>query len=1335
MKRRTFIQSFAAGAVTLVGLKPPIELRAETASALEAAFRQPPAGAHCKTWWHWMNGNVTTEGITLDIEAMKRVGIRGFQVFQVGTGIPKGPVGYSSAEHAHLLQHAAKEADRLGMEFDIMNCPGWSSSGGPWITPAYSMKQLTWSELLVRSGRKSVVAALAQPYTKLGYYRDVCVLAFPALEGETTPWQQTLRAVRTNNGPVDSSVFLGVDQPGGVEIRPAGADQQAFLQLEFSQPFEARSLSYYARTLPGARRPNRNQTPNWLEVSDDGAQFHKICDIDWWGNGVEEVELPGTASFPAAQAKFFRIVTLHALSITSLQLSGAARLAHWTRKANFTRSRGFGAESFDVPTGSVIDPAKVIDISEHMEANGRLTWDPPEGAWMVLRIGETTTGVMNHPAPDGGLGLECDKFSREAYDFHFDHFFKDLLEPLGPLAARGLAGGLIDSYETGMQNWTKEFPQEFAKRRGYELRKYLPAMTGRVVESPEVSERFLWDIRRTCADLMGNYYYGRFAERCRENKMKAYAEPYSGGPFEELQAGARLDVPMGEFWVGQGNNNTSVKLNGCIGHVFGKPVVGAESFTGDQRFAMWQNYPYQMKGQGDVMYTQGLNEYIFHRNAMQPHPTAVPGMTMGPWGWENDRTNSLYDGLSGWYHYAARTQNMLRQGTLVADLIYYAGPEVPVDTPVYPDHLNPTPPEGYYYDVANEEAILTRMKAENGRIVLPDGLSYRVLVLPEDKRLGLDVLRKVRDMVQAGVALVGPKPAINPGLTGYPNCDAELHQIADEIWGDLNGTTATERTVGKGRIFWGLPMTTVMEKLGIKPDCDITSRSGDAPINFIHRRVGDAEVYFVASRRRRAEDVVCTFRVRDKQPELWNAETGEITLLSVYDHTEAGIRVPLQFSPSQSVFVVFRYSGPAGHLRSITKQGEALAPATPFPAFQSGKQREVTNDFTVSVWIKPDLNAMLPAQGDRDPYLHMRSMVITPPEGDTVYGDGHVACGLAAGRNGLAILERARRDWRTVVSVPTPIAGWAHVAVVYKAGAPSLYVDGRLVGRAEASGRTVHPALYDLTERDGAEYFDGDMGEPEIFKEALSEDRIRQLAMGHIPSPLAPPEVEWTGIPGSELLFWQDGSYKLRFEASEATEKISGIGQPVEILGPWQVSFPPNLGAPAEVTLPELISLHQHSDPGVKYFSGTSTYRKQFTVSSGAISTDRKLYLDLGWVHVIAQVRVNGKDLGLLWKPPFRVDVTNTVRPGENQLEVLVTNQWVNRLIGDEHLPPENKYTLGGNIEVIPEWYLQGKPKPPGGRTTFATWKHFTADSPLLVAGLVGPVLLRTAKTFKTRIA
>jgi len=521
-------------------------------------------------------------------------------------------------------------------------------------------------------------------------------------------------------------------------------------------------------------------------------------------------------------------------------------------------------------------------------------------------------------------------------------------------------------------------------------------------------------------------------------------------------------------------------------------------------------------------------------------------------------------------------------------------------------------------------------------------------------------------------------------------------------------------------------MAAVLEKLGIKPDCAITSRSGDAAINFMHRRVEGAEVYFVANLRRRVEDVVCTFRVKGKRPELWNPDTGEITNLEVYDASDAGTRVALQLSPAQSVFVVFRSPAVGPHLRGISKDGKSIASTNPFPPFKAGNQRDVTNDFTVSVWIKPDLDSYQTAKGDKNTDVPNRSLVLSPPQGDAVYGSGHVSCGLLAGRNLVAVLERDRANWRTVLSTPIAISGWAHVALVYKAGAPSVYVDGKLTGQAEASGAVVHPGVHDAGERDGAEYFDGDMSEPELFKEALSEDRIRELAAKPSPGPIEPPAVEWPSGQNSELLFWQDGSYTLE-GTGKSTVKISGIGKPVEVAGPWQVGFPPNLGAPPEVTLPELISLHKHSEPGVKYFSGTATYSKQITLSPGAPSGERRLFLDLGWVHAVAQVRLNDKDLGLLWKPPFRVDITGAAVRGDNKLEVLVTNQWVNRLIGDEQLPPEYEYGPDGAIKAIPQWFTEGKPKPPSARVTFATWKHYSKDSPLLVSGLVGPVRLRTA--------
>jgi len=293
-------------------------------------------------------------------------------------------------------------------------------------------------------------------------------------------------------------------------------------------------------------------------------------------------------------------------------------------------------------------------------------------------------------------------------------------------------------------------------------------------------------------------------------------------------------------------------------------------------------------------------------------------------------------------------------------------------------------------------------------------------------------------------------------------------------------------------------------------------------------------------------------------------------------------------------------------------------------------------------------------------------------------------------------------------------------------------VNGKLISRADASGKIVHPGLNDARERDGAEYFDGDMSDPELFNEVLGEERIERLTMSGIPSPIAPPEVELAGDATFDYLFWQEGGYVLHESTRTISLKVAGISKPLEITGPWQVNFPPALGAPPEVTLPQLISLHQHSEPGVKYFSGTATYSKQINIPAGATAGDRRLYLDLGWVQVMAQVRVNGQDLGSLWKPPFRVDITPAVQPGENNLEVLVTNPWVNRLIGDEQLPPENEYKPNGVIKALPDWYLEGKPKPPGGRITFATWKHYEKDSPLLASGLVGPVLLRWAVRRRT---
>ncbi len=1334
MKRRTFMESFAAGALALVVRGPRVALGANVSGEddLEAAFRSLPASARPKTWWHWMNGNITRDGITRDLEALHRAGVGGFQIFQVGTGIPKGPVNYGSDEWLHLLQHAAAEADRLGLEYDMMNCPGWSSSGGPWITPELSMQQLTWSETQV-SGGSEVDVHLPEPFKKRNYYRDALVLAFPSIDGEETPLKELLSRVTSNSGEVDGTLLTGGDPTKGVDIAPAGG-QAAYILLEFKEPYGARSVEFYPNAPADAGYSFRYPAMS-LEASDDGSSFRKIYDL-----GVPRrrgpIEVPAVANFPLTKAKYFRLVASGPGSIARLRISGSVRIIDWPLKANFAHRDG--AEPFPatgaVPKGSVIDPASVLDVSRYMDSSGRLKWQAPAGNWTILRMGQTTTGVENHPAPDGGLGLECDKYSKTAYDYHFDHFFGKLLPTLESLGAKGQAGAVIDSYEVGMQTWTEEFPHEFQNRRGYDLRKYMPAMTGRVVRSGEISDRFLWDVRRTCADLMDNYYYGRFAELCREHGMKAYAEPYSGGPFEEMEAGSKLDIPMGEFWVARGNHY-SIKLASCIGHIYGKPIVGAESYTGFPTCAKWQEFPYAMKGQGDWMFTQGLNEFVFHVYAMQPHPTAKPGMTMGPWGWMHSRTNTWFGSESSWLEYANRCHHLLRQGVTVADLVYFAGVDVPVDTPVWPDQLNPTPPLGYYYDVTDAGGILNRMKVQNGWIFLPDGMNYRVLVLPEEQMLTLELLRKVRDLVRGGATVVGPKPRQAPGLSGYPGSDEELSRLAEEVWGDLDGTSSTERSFGKGRVFWEKSMTNVLDKLGITPDFDFTSRSGDAPINYIHRRTGDTDIYFVANRRRLPEELVCTFRVENRKPEIWDPETGEITPAEIYDLVDGGVRLPLRMEKAGSVFVVFRSPAEGHRLREISRGGLTLAGTKPFPALASGRYRGVKNNFTISVWVKPEIDLGLPPEGvrvDASSFSRPESFVVYPPDGAVVYGPGNAACGLTAGRDGVIVYERSNGKISAVILTRRHLSGWTHLAVVYDAGVPTLYVDGNLVEHGRKSGNIVHPGLGEAFERDGAAYFHGEMGKPELFKQVLGEDRVRQLAAVHSRPVEEPPAVELAGNGKPELLIWQNGDYILQPHAGAASSvHVSAIEPPRTISGPWHVSFPPNLGAPVEITLPELISLHKHAESGVRYFSGTATYRKRFSADRG--ETDgKRIFLDLGEVEIFAEVHLNGRNMGVLWRPPYRVDVTEALHSAENELEVLVTNLWPNRLIGDEQLPAENEYeetssVFGGAIKKLPDWYLDGKAKPPGGRITFTTWKHFDKDSPLLESGLVGPVRLLTA--------
>jgi hypothetical protein len=1351
MDRRTFIGGSAAGAASLALHWPA---RAAASAPLgPAIFRDPPASARPHTWWHWMNGNVTADGITRDLQAMARVGVGGVQMFDVGSGIPKGPAATLSAEWIALVRHAIAECDRLGLSFTLHNCPGWSSSGGPWITPDRSMQQLVWSETTTTGGAVDLV--LPRPMTKLGYYRDAMVLAFPSLPGEGRPVRGQLVRASVNGSPVDARLLLDGEQSVAVDVPAPTRDAPAVLHLQFDQPY--RAASALVQLVPDEAAPNFSQQSNIrLEASDDGREFRPVAELPV-PNWRLHTSPPAAASFAALAANHYRFVFPAAARIAEIRLSAEPRLENWTAKANWARAPGRGEEPV-AGSPAAIDPRSVLDVSAHVDADGRLRWQAPAGDWTILRFGHTPTAANNVSAPDAGYGLECDKFSREALDFHFDQYFGKLLDALRPLATRGLAGALVDSYETGMQNWTAGFPSAFQAHHGYSLLNYLPAVTGRIIGDPERSERFLWDFRRSCARLMEDNYYGRFHELCREHGLTSYTEPYGNGPFDDLQAGERVDALMGEFWVRGGAAAFTIKVAASAAHVYGKSFVGAESFTGRPAQSKWQEHPYAMKALGDEMYTLGLNHFVFHRYAQQPHPDAKPGMTMGPWGFHFDRTNTWFEQAGPWLSYATRCQEMLRRGQFVADILYFAGENSPVQAPTHIEEpvaatltglrplLAQELPAGHDYDVCDARVILDRIRIQDGRIRLPDGMSYRILVMPEDRRISRDLLVRLRDLVAQGMWLVGPPPVHSHGLAGYPASDAEVRRIAKDLWGELDGKARTERAFGKGRVFLGQPLDAVLGRGGVGPDVTVETRAADAAIRWIHRREGETEIYFVANGRRRSEDLVCSFRIDGKRPELWDAMTGEIRPAPIYRAAGGRVRIPLRLDPAGSVFIVFREAAEARPLLRLSRDGVEITGAGSLPA--AAAPPSASGSFTLAAWIKPEIDlwpispevasddqspdvvsARIAAygRGARPDRLGVSgaSFLVDPPPGDRLYGAGHATAALSAGRNGLILYEQTEDAYPAVLAVPMPLSGWTHVALVYREGRPTLFVDGGRAAEGRKSAAVVHPGL-GLASRQ-PRHFEGDMTPPRLFPSALGEDEIRHLAAAGLPGSDLPAGADPAGA--GRWLFWHGGRYA--FDDGTGRPRVMLVEAPAAPLaldGSWQVAFPPGLGTPAEIALPRLISLHRHSDPGVRYFSGTASYRAVLDLPEPTLRGGDRFFLDLGRVEVIARVKVNGRTLGTVWKPPYRVDATDALRPGRNAVEVEVTNLWPNRLIGDEQLPAENDYPVtafgaSGGIGEIPRWFIEGKPKP-GPRVTFATWKHYSKDSPLLESGLLGPVRL-----------
>lgn len=576
------------------------------------------------------------------------------------------------------------------------------------------------------------------------------------------------------------------------------------------------------------------------------------------------------------------------------------------------------------PDEAAINQAEIRDLTSGFK-DGRLTWDVPPGNWTIIRFGHGPTGATNHPAPTAGLGPECDKMSKEAVEIHFNRFLGNIMAAVGPLTGKTLVATHVDSWEVGYQNWTKAFPLEFKKRCGYDIEPFLPAMTGRIIGNTEITERFLRDLRFTISELIATNYAGHLRELSNKHGIKFSMEAIDNTPFDEIRVGGQADLPQTEFWYRRESEAVGESGDCFMGvfrsyawtpamvsaaHIYGHKIIPSEAFTANPG-ENWLAHPALLKPQGDWAFCAGVNRFIFHRYAMQPWTDRKPGMTMAFWGLHYERTQTWWEETKPWHEYLTRCQYLLQKGLFVADLLYMQAESSPNRfIPPCTDFSNPVPPDppGYNFDGCTADVVFNRLSIQDGLIVLPDGMSYRAMVLPsagEQLMAGvmtLKLAKKLEELVNQGMVLIGPSPVKTPGLTDYPQCEEELKQIVGRLWGDSNSTG--ERKVGKGRVFAQGSPEEIISSMGIPRDFDCGK---PASFRYIHRRAENgSEIYFVSNKQNAGVEAICNFRVNNRRPEFWWPETGETEIPAIFWSGENNVTtLPVRLSEFGSVFVVF----------------------------------------------------------------------------------------------------------------------------------------------------------------------------------------------------------------------------------------------------------------------------------------------------------------------------------------------------------------------------------------------------------------------------------------------
>ncbi|WP_139956515.1 glycosyl hydrolase [Flavicella sediminum] len=949
-----------------------------------------------------------------------------------------------------------------------------------------------------------------------------------------------------------------------------------------------------------------------------------------------------------------------------------------------------------IAVSAVINKNEIIDLTSKVSKEGFLEWKAPKGEWVVLRIGHTAKGKNNHPAPDGGRGLEVDKMSQKAVDVYWEGGIQPIINKLGDLIGTTVNNCLIDSYEVGTTNWTAGFDAEFENLRGYNMFLYLPTLAGYYVESGEITERFLWDFRRTIGDLMANNYYGHFRDLCHKNGLKFSVEPY-WGPFDNMQVGATGDIVMCEFWSGGHPFFDSPKFVSSIAHLNGSAIVGAESFTG---IGGWNDHPAQLKSIGDQAWAQGITRFIFHTYVHQPWDVA-PGLALSYHGTDFNRLNTWWAQGKGFMDYIAKSQFLLQQGKNVADVLVFTGESSPNTAFLMPE----IKAMGFDYDLIGAHK-LKELTVKDGTIYSSSGNAYRVLVLPQSSWMKPETLSKIEALTKAGATVIGERPSKSPSLENYPKCDENIEALANELW---NTSLVKDSSI-----------STFLKENNIPADFKVESNDA-SDISFIHRKTTSADIYFVANAKKESRAISVTFRIAGKQPELWNAETGKIKKIAVWkDNSNGTISMPLQLGMEESVFIIFRKPiANKNHLvkATIAIENPVLEPLSnleiinaDYGTFLQDGLIDITNKVASELKDGKLDFQISRAFCDCDPAMGYKK------EFRMEYQKGQTIHQIHAEEKEQIVVDSENEELKVLKAVFGKFkAETKGVPGNYKTfnitnkiidlvsdGVLKIAVNNKLIDRKIADGKNVGLRIKYKT--DGEERI---VFVPEEQVVNLSKDILKPELV------VTNDEVNWI-TPYAGKMNVTDTSGKI------TSTTVKSVPKPIELSGSWDVSFKSNIEVVANSTFDSLKSWSESSNNTIRYFSGTASYKKEFNLPKKFLNSEYTLDLDLGSVAVIAEVFINGKNAGILWKAPFRINIDDFVTKGKNILEVKVTNLWPNRLIGDEKLELDFE-RKGDKTKSLPDWLVNNTQRP-SERTTFPSWSHYDKKDQLLTSGLLGPV-------------